>query len=70
VKHGFSQLALSGVGIEKLLFCTIGLKSGDRKCPPDPRKTFVGHPGAMNFPRVSEDEFFNTHRPMHSSKTG
>ena len=31
------------------------------KCPPGPRKSFVGHPGAMNFCEFSEDEFFNTH---------
>jgi hypothetical protein len=40
------------VGVEKLVFCTNALKSGDRKCPPGPRRSFVGHPGAMNLSRT------------------
>jgi hypothetical protein len=43
-------------------------KSGDRKCLPGPRKSLVGHPGAMNFPRVFEGEFFNTHAIYHSPR--
>ena len=38
--------------VEKLVFCTNGLKSGDRKCLSGPRQSLVGHPDAMNFPRV------------------
>ena len=47
-----SQLLLPGVAVEKVVFFTNGLKSGDRKCLPDPRKSLVGHPGAMNFSRI------------------
>jgi hypothetical protein len=35
-------LAIKAVGIEKLVFRTNNLKSGDGKCPPGPRKSFVG----------------------------
>jgi hypothetical protein len=43
---------IKDVGVEKLVFCTKSLKSGDRKCLPGPRKSLVKHPGAMNFARV------------------
>jgi hypothetical protein len=46
------------VGVEKLAFSTNGLKSGDRKCPSGPRKSFAGHPGAMNFPQVLRGSVF------------
>ena len=47
-----SHLVLTGVAVEKLDFCTNGLKSGDRKCLAGPRRSLVGHPGAMNFLRI------------------
>jgi hypothetical protein len=47
-----SQLAITGVAAEKLVFCTNSLNYGDRKCLPGRNKSFVGHPGAMNFPRA------------------
>jgi len=37
------------VGVEKLAFCTNGVKFGDSKCLPGPRKSLVGLPGAMSF---------------------
>ena len=40
------------VGVEKLVFCTNGLKSGDRKCLHGPRRSLVGLPSPMSFPRV------------------
>jgi hypothetical protein len=47
-----SQLTPTGVVVEKLVFCTNGQKSDDRKCLPGPRKSLVGNPGAINFPRI------------------
>jgi hypothetical protein len=40
------------VGVEKLDIAENQDKSGDRECPDDPRKSFIGHPDAMQFLRV------------------
>jgi hypothetical protein len=40
-------LAITGVVVEKLDTAENQDKSGDRKCPYDPRKSFIGHPDAM-----------------------
>jgi hypothetical protein len=50
------------VGVEKVVFCTNGLKSGERKCLPGPRKSLVGHPCAMHSPRVLRGRVFNTRK--------
>jgi len=42
------RLLQAGVAVEKLVFRTNGLKFDERKCLPGPRKSLVGHPGAMN----------------------
>jgi hypothetical protein len=54
------------VAVEKLVFCPNGLKSGDRKCLPNPRKSLVGLLALRIFSEFSLDEFFNSHSPMHS----
>jgi hypothetical protein len=43
---------MSGVGVEKLGIAENQDKSGVRKCPDNPRKSFIGHPGAMQFLRI------------------
>jgi hypothetical protein len=40
------QLAMTGVGVEKVDIHKNGVIFGDRKCLGDPRKSFVGHPDA------------------------
>jgi hypothetical protein len=71
VSHDFctakAQLARTGVAVEKVVFFTNGLKFGDKKCLPGPKKSLVGHPSATNFYEFSVDDFFNGHRLMHSS---
>src|SRR5450759_5244757 len=37
------------------------LKLGDRKCLPDPRRSFIAHPDAFYFCEFCEKEFFNSH---------
>jgi len=49
--------------VEKLVFCTNGLKSADRKCLPGQRESLVGHPGAINFLRVLRGEVFQQPQP-------
>jgi PIN domain nuclease of toxin-antitoxin system len=43
------QLAITGVGVEKVDTHKNGVILGDRKCLGDPRKSFVGHPDATQF---------------------
>jgi len=40
------QLLPTGVGVEKVDIDKNGAILGDRKCPGDPRKSFLGHPDA------------------------
>jgi hypothetical protein len=40
------------VGVEKPDIAGNQNNSGDRKCPDDPRKSFIGHPDAMHFLRI------------------
>jgi hypothetical protein len=60
-----SQVSLSGVGVEKVVFFKNRLKLGDRKCLPDPRRSFIAHPDAFYFCEFREKEFFNSHRRLH-----
>jgi hypothetical protein len=46
---GNSQLAATGVAVEKLEISETRHKFGDRKCLGDPCKSFVGHPDAIQF---------------------
>jgi hypothetical protein len=41
------------VGVEKLAFPSKQRKLGDGKCLGDPRKSFIEHPGAILFWRIS-----------------
>jgi hypothetical protein len=53
--------ALSPVAVEKLDISEIETNLGDRKCPNESRRSFVGHPDAIYFLRISRSEFFNSH---------
>jgi hypothetical protein len=44
-----SKLLLTAVAVEKLGISGIGANLGDRKCPGDPRRSFIGHPRAILF---------------------
>jgi hypothetical protein len=55
------------VGVEKVDIAENQEKSGDRKCPDDPRKSFKGILTRSIFCGLTTNEFFNSHRPMHSS---
>jgi hypothetical protein len=48
-KLRFDQLALTGVGVEKVDIHKNGVILRDRKCLGDPRKSFIGHPDATLF---------------------
>jgi hypothetical protein len=48
-------LAISGAGVEKVAFGENSRRFGDRKCPTEPRKSLVRHPGAMKFMSVSRE---------------
>jgi hypothetical protein len=43
------QLLLTGVAVEKVAFGENSHRFGDRKCPPESRKSLGGHPSAMKF---------------------
>jgi len=45
----------TGVGVEKLDIAENQDKSGDRQSPDDPRKSFIGHPDAMQFLRIYDN---------------
>jgi hypothetical protein len=51
------------VGIEKVDFPQNSKNLRDRKCLPEPRKSFVGHPDAILFCEFQEKEFFNSGGP-------
>src|ERR1035437_6098561 len=55
-----SQLSKSGVGVEKVRFPQNSKQLGDRKCLGKPRKSFVGHPNAILFLRISRRVSFST----------
>jgi hypothetical protein len=46
------------VGVEKVAFLQKQPKLGDRKCLGKPRKSFVGHPDAILFLRISREGVF------------
>jgi hypothetical protein len=47
------------VAVEKLDILEIGPNLGDRKCLGASRRSFIEHPGAIYFLRISRSEFFN-----------
>src|SRR2546430_16283232 len=51
-------LAKSGVGVEKVHFPQNSENLGDRKCLGKSRKSFVGHPDAILFLRISQKGVF------------
>jgi hypothetical protein len=55
----------TGVAVEKVVFFKNRLKLGDRKCLPDPRRSFIAHPDGFDFCEFREKEFFNSHRRLH-----
>jgi hypothetical protein len=46
------------VGVEKVAFLSKRQKSGEGKCLGDPRKSFIGHPDAILFRRISREGVF------------
>src|SRR5579863_7035690 len=44
--------------LKKSLFFKDDPKLGDRKCLGDPRKSFIGHPDAISFLRISRKRVF------------
>jgi hypothetical protein len=54
----FGQLLITGMAVEKLHFRQNSEKLGDRKCLGKPRKSFVGHPDAILFSRISREGVF------------
>jgi hypothetical protein len=52
------SLAKTGVGVEKLRFLQNSQNLGDRKCLGKLRKSFVGHPDAILFLRISRERVF------------
>ena len=67
--HG-SRLSCTRVAVEKIALLRKPGKLWRRKCPSGRRKLLVGHPGAISFLRISQMEFFDTHRDCHSSSLG
>jgi len=54
-----ARLLKSGVAVEKLHFLQNSRNLGDRKCLlGKPRKSFVGHPNAILFLRISREGVF------------
>jgi hypothetical protein len=49
----YIKLSITGVAVEKLIFLKNQAKFGDRKCPDDPRESFIAHPDAILFLRFS-----------------
>jgi hypothetical protein len=52
-RHNSGLLTQTGVAVEKLIFLKNLPKFGDRKCPDDPRESFIAHPDAILFLRFS-----------------
>jgi hypothetical protein len=50
------------VGVEKVHFSQNSENLGDRKCLGKPRKSFVGHPSAILFLRISLEGVFQQPR--------
>jgi hypothetical protein len=48
----------TGVAVEKVAFLEKLPKLGDRKCPGDPRESFIAHPDAILFLRFSREGVF------------
>jgi hypothetical protein len=61
-----SQLLQTGVGVEKLHFLQNSRNLGDRKCLGKLRKSFVGHPDAILFLRISRERVFQHPRLISS----
>jgi hypothetical protein len=55
------------VAVEKVRFLQKPMKIGDRKCPGDPQKLFIGQPGAILFLAISEGRLFQ--QPLAKSLT-
>src|ERR1019366_1167045 len=64
----FGQLLITGMAVEKLHFRQNSEKLGDRKCLGKPRKSFVGHPDAILFSRISREGVFQ-HPRLFTSTT-
>src|ERR1035437_4461560 len=56
------QNVKSPVGVEKVHFSQNSRNLGDRKCLGKPRKSFVGHPNAILFLRISREGVFQQRR--------
>jgi hypothetical protein len=55
------QLTPTDVAVEKLHFPQNSRNLGDRNCPRKTRTSFVGHPDAILFSRISREGVFNSH---------
>jgi hypothetical protein len=49
------------VAVEKVAFLEKLPKVGDRRCPGNPRESFIAHPERFYFRDFSGKEFFNSH---------
>jgi hypothetical protein len=61
-------MLLTGVGVEKVHLPQNSQNLGDRKCLGKLRKSFVGHPDAILFLRISRERVFQ-HQPQAISPT-
>jgi len=48
----------TGVAVEKVAFLEKLPKLGDRKCPGEPRESFIAHPDAILFSQFSREGVF------------
>jgi hypothetical protein len=55
-------VGVNAVAVEKVAFLEKLSKFGDRKCPGDPRESFIGHPDAILFSRLSREGVFQQPR--------
>jgi|SRR5436190_18496950 len=60
------QFTKTGVGVEKVHFPQNSENLGDRKCLGKSRKSFVGHPDAILFLRISQKGVFQQPQKMSS----
>jgi hypothetical protein len=64
---GDSQRSQTGVAVEKVAFLEKLPKFGDRKCPGDPRESFIARPNAVLFSRFSRDGVFQQPQALAST---
>jgi hypothetical protein len=58
------------VAVEKLGISVIRQNLGDRKCPGEPRKSFIGHPDTICFQRIYGKGVFQQPRLFSTTESG